>query len=69
MNDLSNAPAVVVIGIAVFATVSVTVALFTIRELACLLFRHLNIRAAGWPPAHCDADGEAVYVDGEEPIA
>lgn len=20
-------------------------------------FRHLNIRAKGWPPAHCDAGG------------
>lgn len=20
--------------------------------------RHLNIRAQGWPPAHCDADGD-----------
>ena len=20
--------------------------------------RHLNIRKAGWPPAHCDADGD-----------
>jgi len=22
------------------------------------LMRHLNIRKAGWPPAHCDADGD-----------
>ncbi len=22
------------------------------------LLRHLNIRKAGWPPAHCDADGD-----------
>lgn len=22
------------------------------------LFRHLNIRAKGWPPAHVDADGD-----------
>ena len=22
------------------------------------LMRHLNIRKAGWPPPHCDADGE-----------
>jgi len=22
------------------------------------LMRHLNIRNAGWPPAHCDADGD-----------
>lgn len=22
------------------------------------LFRHLNIRKAGWPPAHCNAGGE-----------
>ena len=23
-----------------------------------LVVRHLNIRKAGWPPAHCDADGD-----------
>ena len=22
------------------------------------LMRHLNIRRAGWPPPHCDADGD-----------
>jgi hypothetical protein len=22
------------------------------------LFRHLNIRAQGWPPSHLDADGD-----------
>jgi hypothetical protein len=22
------------------------------------LMRHLNIRKHGWPPAHCDADGD-----------
>jgi len=22
------------------------------------LFRHLNIRKHGWPPDHCDADGD-----------
>lgn len=22
------------------------------------LLRHLNIKAHGWPPAHCDADGD-----------
>lgn len=22
--------------------------------------RHLNIRRAGWPPPHCDADGDPV---------
>lgn len=26
-------------------------------------FRHLNIRKAGWPPAHCDADGDLVEKD------
>lgn len=25
--------------------------------------RHLNIRKAGWPPPHCDADGDAVEQD------
>lgn len=22
------------------------------------LMRHLNIKARGWPPVHCDADGD-----------
>lgn len=22
------------------------------------IVRHLNIRSQGWPPAHCDADGD-----------
>lgn len=22
------------------------------------IIRHLNIRSKGWPPAHCDADGD-----------
>lgn len=31
--------------------------------------RHLNIRSAGWPPEHCDADGDLIIeldVDGDE---
>lgn len=24
------------------------------------IVRHFNIRKCGWPPAHCDADGDAV---------
>lgn len=27
------------------------------------LFRHLNIRKAGWPPAHCDAGGNLIEKD------
>ncbi|MCO5092649.1 hypothetical protein [Bosea sp. (in: a-proteobacteria)] len=27
------------------------------------LFRHLNIRKAGWPPDHCDADGDLIEKD------
>lgn len=26
------------------------------------LLRHLNIRKAGWPPAHLDADGDFLLV-------
>ena len=36
-------------------------ALFLLAHFAWLpfraFFRHLNIRRAGWPPAHCDAGG------------
>ena len=27
-------------------------------KLANRALRHLNIRAHGWPPPHCDADGD-----------
>lgn len=27
--------------------------------------RHMNIRKHGWPPVHCDADGDAVESDEE----
>lgn len=29
------------------------------------IIRHLNIRAHGWPPAHCDADGDFLKTDYE----
>lgn len=32
----------------------------TIYEILKLFFRWLNISKNGWPPAHCDADGERV---------
>jgi hypothetical protein len=28
--------------------------------------RHLDIRANGWPPGHCDADGNAIEDDEED---
>lgn len=28
--------------------------------------RHANIRYQGWPPAHCDADGDPVESDDSE---
>lgn len=28
------------------------------------LMRHLNIRKSGWPPSHCDADGEFRELEG-----
>lgn len=32
------------------------------------LMRHLNIRKHGWPPDHCDADGDFKPLpEGEEP--
>jgi hypothetical protein len=27
------------------------------------LLRHLNVRKHGWPPSHCDADGDPVATD------
>lgn len=29
--------------------------------------RHLNVRNHGWPPPHCDADGDPVEKENEEP--
>ena len=29
-----------------------------IIRISFRLFRHLNIRKHGWPPEHCDADGD-----------
>jgi len=30
----------------------------TAQTCVVRLLRHLNIRKAGWPPPHCDADGD-----------
>lgn len=30
----------------------------TVFRMWIRFMRHLNIRAQGWPPAHCDADGD-----------
>lgn len=30
----------------------------TIFRMWNRVIRHLNIRKAGWPPPHCDADGD-----------
>lgn len=43
------------------AAIAATVIVRPIR----LFFRHLNIRKQGWPPAHCDADGDQVEQDDE----
>ena len=32
--------------------------LFTMRFCWNRLLRHLNVRKAGWPPVHLDADGD-----------
>jgi len=29
-------------------------------------FRHRNIKTAGWPPAHLDADGDFLSDDGDD---
>ncbi|MCA9458470.1 MAG: hypothetical protein KC587_17515 [Nitrospira sp.] len=31
---------------------------FMVLEFLYLFIRHLNIRRHGWPPPHCDADGD-----------
>jgi hypothetical protein len=56
-----------------FASNSPWLAFFLALILAKLIlsiwrtpFRHLNIRAAGWPPVHCDADGDVVEDKDEE---
>jgi hypothetical protein len=42
----------------VLAILSAAVA--AVMSFPARVVRHLNIRAAGWPPAHCDGDGDAV---------
>lgn len=41
--------------------------LFIIRDVIIILpnrmIRHLNIRKHGWPPSHCDADGDTIKKD------
>lgn len=39
---------------------------FAVVQCFKYLFRHLNIRKAGWPPAHCDADGDQVEQDDDD---
>lgn len=41
--------------IGIFVVVPICLAPF---RLLNRLFRHLNVRARGWPPAHLDADGD-----------
>lgn len=31
---------------------------YSVRTMWKLFWRRLNIRKHGWPPAHCDADGD-----------
>ena len=44
--------------------------IFKLGHLPVLLgnrgLRHLNIRKQGWPPPHCDADGDAVETETKE---
>jgi hypothetical protein len=35
-------------------------------EIVYRWIRHLDIKAQGWPPAHCDADGDAVEENEDE---
>jgi hypothetical protein len=30
------------------------------------IIRHMNIRRYGWPPPHCDADGDFIKIEEEE---
>lgn len=43
----------------------VLVAGLCIATLIRHIVRHLNIRKHGWPPPHCDADGDPVTDDDE----
>lgn len=44
------------------------VALLALRSVAIRWMRHLDIKAHGWPPAHCNADGTLVG-DGDDDVA
>lgn len=37
-----------------------------VRSIYKSTMRHLNIRKAGWPPSHCDANGEFCSCDCDE---
>lgn len=37
----------------------------TIKFLWNRFLRHLNIRKHGYPPAHCDADGDIIFTPKE----
>lgn len=58
---------VLAIAIAAVAIVALNVLMYCWQ----LLIRHGNIRSAGWPPPHCDADGDACETsdDGDDPEA
>lgn len=44
-------------GVYLVAVIIGTITTFLFRSWNRFL-RHLNIRKCGWPPAHCDADGD-----------
>lgn len=50
--------------IAVLATSIVRFPLVIVKRW----IRHLDIKAHGWPPVHCNADGDAVVDDKEEQV-
>lgn len=49
----------------VVAVIMALAFLVVLDGLFSRIFRHMNIRSQGWPPAHCDVDGDAVE-NGEE---
>lgn len=47
---------ILIIGLAAVCITYITAKM--VKRCWLLLMRHLSIRAHGWPPPHCDADGE-----------
>lgn len=56
--DLLSKNEVLVFSLAVVALFALITICSTVFRIVNRYYRSKNIRAHGWPPAHCDADGD-----------